>query len=80
MSRLKIIRNVIVIPERCKGCGYCIEFCPRKVLVFSENFNERGNHYPIPKYINNCIGCKFCQNICPDFAIYLEETEKVEVS
>ena len=27
---------------RCKGCGYCVEDCPKKALSFSGNINDKG--------------------------------------
>jgi len=29
------------------------------------------------KYQENCIGCRRCENYCPDFAIIVEEAERV---
>lgn len=56
--------------ENCKGCGYCIEFCPRDVLEESEHFNEKGYHPPTPGDIDSCVNCGYCELICPDFAIW----------
>ncbi|MCD6481219.1 MAG: 4Fe-4S binding protein, partial [Thermoplasmata archaeon] len=28
--------KVYIIKDRCKGCGFCIEFCPQGVLQESE--------------------------------------------
>lgn len=66
---------VKVIKDLCKGCGYCIEFCPVKVLEFSHDVNIKGYHYPIVKkgMEDKCIACKICEKYCPDFAIYIEE-------
>lgn len=67
-----------MIEDRCKGCGFCIEFCPAKVLIQSDRFNSKGYHPP--EFIERppekvCIACKFCEMICPDFAIYVEVYE-----
>ncbi len=63
--------DLVVIEERCKGCSYCIEFCPRKVLEPSKKLNKIGIHPPRVKDSTLCVGCGVCEEICPDFAIYL---------
>jgi len=61
---------VHVIVERCKGCGFCVEFCPTKVLELSSAFNSKGYHPPQVVAIDKCSGCDLCGMYCPDFAIY----------
>jgi len=65
--------EVHIIMNRCKGCGYCIEFCPRNVLDTSEELNERGVHPPKVIDENRCTICGFCAVICPDFAVFTTE-------
>ena len=67
------VGEVHVIKERCKGCGFCIEYCPNKMLEFSEEYNEKGYHPPVVKNRDLCSGCGLCEIICPDFAIYVTE-------
>jgi 2-oxoglutarate ferredoxin oxidoreductase subunit delta len=55
--------------ERCKGCGYCVEFCPLDVLVMSSKFNAKGYHYPEVANPERCSGCDLCGMYCPDFTI-----------
>jgi len=62
--------EVHIDQERCKGCGFCIEFCPTKVLAFSREFNAKGYHPPVVVDIDKCMGCNLCGLYCPDFAIY----------
>ncbi|UCF09239.1 MAG: ferredoxin family protein [Thermoplasmata archaeon] len=68
--------EVQVIPERCKGCGFCIEFCPRNVLAESKEFNSKGYHPPEIADIDSCVYCQLCELICPEFAIYVIEVKK----
>jgi len=56
--------------ELCKGCGYCIEFCPSGVLEFSTEFNSKGYHPPRIAKPEACSGCSLCGIYCPDFAIF----------
>ena len=69
------VGQVYVIPERCKGCLFCIEFCPEDVLQESEAMNAKGYHFPVVAEgkENACVSCAFCRLVCPEFAIYTEE-------
>jgi 2-oxoglutarate ferredoxin oxidoreductase subunit delta len=69
------VGQVYVIAERCKGCNFCIEFCPRDVLVESPAMNAKGYHYPMvaPGKAGRCADCSFCTLVCPEFAIFTEE-------
>jgi 2-oxoglutarate ferredoxin oxidoreductase subunit delta len=74
LPAIRIPHGIIhVLDERCKGCGYCIEFCPREVLAESPEFNSKGYHPPIVVESAACISCGLCELICPEFAIYREE-------
>jgi 2-oxoglutarate ferredoxin oxidoreductase subunit delta len=61
---------VYVNVERCKGCAFCVEFCPTKVLALSSAFNSRGYHPPHVIAAEKCSGCDLCGMYCPDFAIF----------
>ena len=67
--------EVHLIKDRCKGCGFCIEFCPKGVLEPSEELNERGVHPPKVKDQDKCALCGFCTAVCPDFAIFTTEKD-----
>lgn len=61
---------LIILPERCKGCNFCIEFCPLHVLESTAELNNLGYIPPRLKPGSRCTTCGFCQWVCPDFAIY----------
>jgi 2-oxoglutarate ferredoxin oxidoreductase subunit delta len=65
--------TISIITERCKGCSFCIDYCPKDALVMSENFNKKGYHYPNIVKVGLCVNCELCSNICPEFAIFSEE-------
>ena len=70
-NKAKKARGVVTIDiELCKGCGYCIEFCPAHVLSFSDEFNSKGYHPPLIMLPEECTGCGLCGIYCPDFAIF----------
>lgn len=52
---------------RCKGCGICVEFCPKKVLGLSEIEKVEAINP------DACIKCGQCEMRCPDFAIFVEK-------
>lgn len=62
--------SVKIIAEYCKACGFCVEFCPTKVLELSTAFNSKGYHPPHVVAAEKCSGCDLCGMYCPDFAIY----------
>ncbi len=70
-QEIQITRGeVSIIEDRCKGCGYCIEFCPIHILTFSDHFNKKGYHPPKITKAGECVNCHYCEIICPEFAIY----------
>lgn len=53
----------------CKGCGICVELCPKKVLALDESEKVTVVN---PQ---DCICCKLCELRCPDVAIEVETEE-----
>jgi 2-oxoglutarate ferredoxin oxidoreductase subunit delta len=65
-----------IITDRCKGCLFCIRYCPKLILESSSEINAKGYHPPKLKddvTMDDCAKCGFCELICPEFSIYLEK-------
>lgn len=62
--------TVYVERERCKGCGFCVAFCPTNAIELDPGFNNKGYHPPVLTQPLNCTGCNICGIYCPDFAIF----------
>jgi len=56
----------------CKACGYCIEACPKKALVFAKHFNKGGFHPAQITDKEKCTGCASCYQVCPEIAITIK--------
>ena len=59
--------------DKCKGCGLCVDVCPKRVLKLAEDKINIKGHHPV-EAVNeaDCIGCAFCATMCPDCAITVE--------
>lgn len=62
--------TVFVKEAVCKGCSFCVDFCPTHALEFAKEFNPKGYHYPWLARPEDCTGCDLCGLYCPDFAIH----------
>lgn len=60
---------ITITKDWCKGCGICVDRCPRDAFEYSDQLNKRGVFPPLLKEDNNCNFCGLCELICPDLAI-----------
>lgn len=59
----KKLKEHIINREWCKGCGICVEMCPKSVLELDHK--EKA----VAVRLEDCIACQLCEQICPDLAI-----------
>ncbi len=58
----------------CKGCGLCVNACPRKLIVLSaDKLNKKGHSPAEITDMSKCIGCACCAVMCPDCVITVEK-------
>ncbi len=67
--------KVTFLTDSCKGCGLCVNACPRKIIELDRNtINLKGHN---PAHITDqskCIACACCAVMCPDTLITVEKT------
>jgi 2-oxoglutarate ferredoxin oxidoreductase subunit delta len=62
--------TIVLDEDRCKGCSYCVVYCPTNALAMGGRLNKKGYHLPDLTDPDKCNGCDMCGLFCPDFAIY----------
>lgn len=59
--------------DSCKGCGLCVDACPKKLLQLApDQINKKGHHPVVLTDEAACVGCAFCATMCPDCVIKVE--------
>jgi 2-oxoglutarate ferredoxin oxidoreductase subunit delta len=68
--------RVVIVVERCKGCGLCVAVCPPDVLALG-GLNAHG--YPAAVLTDNerCTSCTACALVCPESAITVYKARRV---
>ncbi len=63
------MKKVTFNESLCKGCGLCVQACPKKILKLGNKINAIG--YAVAECVDeaSCISCSFCATMCPDCVI-----------
>lgn len=70
---MKKLYQVKFLEQLCKGCSFCVEFCPKKIITLGETLNNLGYHYASITNMNSCNGCGICAMMCPEVLIEIKE-------
>jgi ferredoxin len=54
-----------VDPEKCTGCGACVDECPTDAIAMQDDNKALVN-------ADECVDCGACVDVCPSEAITLE--------
>lgn len=66
--------TIKVKQERCKACGLCAHFCPKKCISFDTAMNSQG-YFPVTVDTSVCISCGTCYTMCPDTVYEISNTD-----
>jgi 2-oxoglutarate ferredoxin oxidoreductase subunit delta len=61
----RVIGDIEIDIEKCKGCELCIDACPEGTLGLSDKINQIGYRYAVV-LDQSCTGCANCAIVCPE--------------
>ncbi|MDP8215937.1 MAG: 4Fe-4S dicluster domain-containing protein [Candidatus Kaelpia imicola] len=67
--------KIIIKKDFCKSCGFCVNVCPKGILVMDDKLNTLG--YSPVKVVgeSSCIKCMRCIAVCPEACIEIYEED-----
>ena len=72
-GRAKRRFKVEINKKLCKGCYFCVRYCPAGVFTKSDEIGELGYNLAKVEFPEKCTGCRLGLLYCPDLAIAVEE-------
>ena len=66
VSKPKNKPKPFVLPQFCKGCGRCIDTCPKGCITLGKEICPQTGLIPVILNLEKCTGCGLCVNACPE--------------
>jgi pyruvate/2-oxoacid:ferredoxin oxidoreductase alpha subunit/NAD-dependent dihydropyrimidine dehydrogenase PreA subunit len=66
MTQISERPKPFLFPEFCKGCGRCIEACPKHCITLGTEINPATGLTPVLLDLEQCNGCGLCLSACPE--------------
>ena len=66
MTQISERPKPFLFPEFCKGCGRCIEACPKHCITLGTEINPATGLVPVLLDLETCNGCGLCLSACPE--------------
>ncbi len=66
MPKTKERPNPVLLPSLCKGCGRCIEACPKDCITMGDQIDQQSGLIPVVIDYDICNGCGLCITACPE--------------
>ncbi|HSR51675.1 MAG TPA: 3-methyl-2-oxobutanoate dehydrogenase subunit VorB [Acidobacteriota bacterium] len=55
-----------LLPDYCKGCGRCIDSCPKGCISLADEIDPHSGFIPVQLDLERCNGCGLCITACPE--------------
>jgi pyruvate/2-oxoacid:ferredoxin oxidoreductase alpha subunit/ferredoxin len=66
MAQLKEKPKPHLLPQFCKGCGRCIEACPKDCITMGTTIHPETGLVPVEFNLEHCTACGLCMTACPE--------------
>lgn len=55
-----------LVRQYCKGCGRCIESCPKHCISLGDEIDPSSGYTPVLLDLDECTACGLCFGACPE--------------